>query len=88
MQSTLLTTHIFGWVAALTIILVGILNLILIHPVPAVAYLLLSLVYLPPVNNMLRNRVGFGIPAVAKVMLGIVIVMFTLGVSDLGDMVD
>lgn len=88
MKSTLLTTHIFGWVAALTIILVGILNLILVHPVPAVAYLLLSLVYLPQVNSMLRNRFGFGIPAVVRIMLGIAIIMFTLGVSDLGDMID
>jgi hypothetical protein len=44
--------------------------------------------YFPSVNNVLRKRVGFTIPPVVKIILGIFITWFTLGISDLGDMID
>ena len=37
---------------------------------------------------MLKERLGFSIPLVVKIILSIIIIMFTLGVSDLGDMID
>jgi hypothetical protein len=43
---------------------------------------------LPPANNLLRGRLGFSVPILLKIILGILIIMFTLGVSDLGDMMD
>ncbi len=81
-------SDVTGWIVGLAIIAVGILNLILVHPVPGLVYFILSLVYLPPVNGMLRSRFGFSIPLLVKIILAIVIFMFTLGVSDLGDMID
>ncbi|WP_266204716.1 hypothetical protein [Pontibacter kalidii] len=77
-----------GWVFGLVVITVGILNLLLVHPVPGVAYLLISLIYLPPANLYVRKKLGFSLPAVVKIILGIILIMFTLGVSDLGDMLD
>ena len=79
---------IAGWAFGLLVVTIGILNLILVHPVPGIAYLLISLIYFPPVNDFIRRKLGFGIPAVVKIILGIVLIMFTLGVSDLGDMID
>jgi hypothetical protein len=67
---------------------IGLLNVFLVHPVPGIIYLLLSFLYVPPANSILRKRFGFSIPLVVKIILGIVIIMFTLGVSDLGDMID
>jgi hypothetical protein len=67
---------------------IGLLNVFLVHPVPGIIYLLLSFLYFPPANSILRKRFGFSIPLVVKIILGIVIIMFTLGVSDLGDMID
>ncbi len=75
-----------GWLFGLLIFTIGILNLLLVHPVPGFAYLLVSLLFLPPVNAMLRTRLGFAIPMSVKVVLGIVIMWFTLGISDLADM--
>jgi len=58
----------------------------LVHPVPGVFYLILSFVYFPPANAILKERFGFSIPLVVKIVLGLVIVWFTLGVSDLAEL--
>lgn len=77
-----------GWIAAALVLAVAVANLLFVHPVPAAAYALVSLVYLPPANALLKEKLGIAIHPVAKIALGIALVMFTLGVSDLGDMID
>lgn len=77
-----------GWLFGLVVVTVGVLNMVLVHPVPGVAYLLISLVYLPPANAYLKRKLGFAIPLLVKIILAIVLFFFTLGVSDLGDMID
>jgi hypothetical protein len=79
---------ISGWIIGIAILITGILNIFLVHPVPGLAYFLISLVYLPPANTFIQKKFGFSIPLVVKIPLGIVLFMFTLGVSDLGDMID
>jgi hypothetical protein len=77
------------WIFAGLVLAVGVANLAFVHPVPAMAYGLVSLVYVPPANALLKHRFGISIHPIAKIALGVVaIVMFTLGVSDLGDMID
>lgn len=88
MKDNLRTIPIIGWLFAIIVFAIGLLNVLLVHPVPGAAFLLLSFVYWPPVNNMMRKRFGFSIPLIVKIILGIVIIWFTLGVSDLGDMID
>lgn len=77
-----------GWLFGTLVLAVGIANLVLVHPVPGFAYVFVSLLYFPSANTALRERFGFSIPAMVKVLLGVALVMFTLGVSDLGDMID
>jgi hypothetical protein len=77
-----------SWFFGLVVLAIGILNLLLVHPVPGAVFIMLSLFYFPPVNAILKQEVGFSIPVVVKIILGIVIIWFTLGVSDLGDMID
>jgi hypothetical protein len=77
-----------NWIFGIIVLVIGVLNLFLVHLAPGFVYLLLSLVYFPPVNVIFKKRFGFSIPLVIKIILGIVIIMFTLGVSDLGDMID
>ena len=88
MKDDVMTSHIISWIFGIIVFAIGVLNLFLVHPVPGAIYLLLSLVYLPPANAVLRKSIGFSIPLVVKIILGIIIIMFTLGVSDLGDMID
>ena len=77
-----------GWMFGLLVLAIGVANLVLVHPVPAVGYALVSLAYLPPANAFLQRRLGVSIHPAVKLGLAIAIVLFTLGVSDLGDMID
>jgi len=61
----------------------GILNLIFVHYVPGIFYILLSFVYLPSTNTFLNNRFGFTIPLWTKILVGLLILWATLGVGDL-----
>jgi hypothetical protein len=88
MNDEVRTTHIISLIFATAVFAIGVLNLILVHAVPGVIYLLLSLVYFPPTNVLMMKKFGFSISLVVKIILGIFIVMFTLGVSDLGNMID
>jgi len=88
MEAKSLPFQISGWLFGLVVFAIGAANLLLVHPVPGITFLLLSLVYFPPANVLLRDLTGISIPLLVKIILGVVIVMFTLGVSDLGDMLD
>ena len=81
------TTVIFV-VIGLIVFAIGGLNLFLVHPVPGLVFLSLSLLYFPPADAFFIKHFGRPIPLWAKLMLGFVIIWFTLGVSDLGDMID
>ena len=83
-----MTLHIASCLFALIVFAIGVMNFVWVHPVPGVVYLFLSLLYVPVANTFLKNRFGFQIPVIVKSILGVVIIWFTLGVSDLGDMID
>lgn len=78
--------EMIGWIFFGIVMSLGLLNLILVHPVPGMVYLLLSLVFLPPVSAYVESKFTLRIPATVKILLGIVIVWFTLGISDLAEM--
>ena len=80
--------NVMSWIFGIAVFATGVLNVLLVHPVPGVVYLLLSFVYFPPTDAVLKGRLGFSIHYLVRIILGVVIVMFTLGVSDLGDMID
>ena len=80
--------QIISWIFAAIVFAIGVLNIFLVHPVPGIVYIILSLIYLPPVNVLLKKHLGFSIPPTVKIILGIIIIWFTLGISDLGDMID
>lgn len=80
--------NVFSWFFGLAVLTIGILNLILIHPVPGIVGICLSLLFFPPVNELLIKRFGFAIPFAVKIFLALFIFWFTLGISDLGDVID
>lgn len=77
---------ITSWIFGITFLAIGVLNVFLVHFIPGVFYLLLSLVYFPPVNAILKEKSGFSVPLVAKIILGLVILWVTLAVGDLAEM--
>ena len=88
MQAKLNTVAITSWIFGILVFTIGMLNLLLVHPVPGIVFLLLSFLFFPPVNDWFKQNFGFFIPFVLRVILGILVIWFTLGVSDLGDMID
>jgi hypothetical protein len=80
--------RVFNWFFSLVLIIVGILNILLVHPVPGLIYLLLLCLYFPPITDFIKIKWGVNIPFLAQIFLAIAIIMFTLGVSDLGNMID
>lgn len=87
-QEKLSIQNIISWIFGLAVFSIGMLNLVLIHPVPGIIGLLLSLLFFPPVNLLLKKNFGFTIPFAVKVVLALFIFWFTLGISDLGDLID
>ena len=81
-------SHAADWLFGIGLLAVGVANLLLVHPVPALGYALVSFVYLPPTRAFFQRATGFSIHPGARIALAVVVVMFTLGVSDLGDMID
>jgi hypothetical protein len=80
--------NIIGWLSGIVVLTIGVLNLVLVHQVPGTVGILFSLLYFPLVDDMIRKKFGRSIPPAVKIVLGIAIIWFTLGVSDLGDMID
>ena len=75
-------------VFGIVVFAIGAANLWLVHPVPGLVGLALSLGYVPAVRRVLARTVRLRLPRSVRVALGIAVVWFTLGVSDLGDRID
>ena len=75
--------NIFSWFLMLLFVLLGVLNLIYIHPIPGLFYLVLSLFYCPPLVYWLAHRVSFVVPYYFKVIVAFLILWATLAVGDL-----
>lgn len=85
-QERTAVSNIVNWAFFILFIIIGVLNLFLVHPVPGIFYLLLSTLYLPKTNAILKSTIGFSVPMWAKVIIALVILWGTLAVTDLADM--
>jgi hypothetical protein len=87
------TTIIIGWIFGIAVFAAGVVNTFWGNdPGFGVFILLLSFVYFPPTSNMLsaisKQAVGFPVPKIGKIVLGIFIVWATFGVGELFDKID
>ncbi len=73
------------WAFAAVFFITGVLNLVLVHPVPGLFYVCLSALYLPVVDAALKSKLKFTVPFAVKVILGLVILWGTLAVGDLAE---
>lgn len=71
------------WFFCILFFAIGVLNAFIIHIVPGALYILLSLLYLPKANLLLKVKFGFSLPMAAKIGLGLVVLWSTLAVGDL-----
>ena len=86
MNKKLNAWNIIGWIFGIVFFAIGVLNVFLVHPVLGVLYILLSLIYFPSANTILKKRFGFSITFKVKIILGIVILWGTLAVGDIAEM--
>ena len=88
-----MTTIVIGWIFGIAVFAAGVVNTFWGNdPEFGVFILLLSFVYFPPTSNILsaisKQAVGFPVPKIGKIVLGIFIVWATLGVGELFDKID
>lgn len=89
MHTQSLTGNIISWLFGTAVFAIGLVNTFWGNdPGFGVFILLLSFVYFPPANALLRKWTGFSIPLAAKVILGIFIIWAAVGVGELFDKID
>lgn len=76
---------ILCWIFGVILILTGVLNVILVHPIPGTLYCLFSLLYIPSSKNFMEKLIKRNIPFWVQLLLFIVIMWGTLAVGDLAE---
>ena len=82
------SADVVGWACGLLLLGLALAYLRWVHPVPALACVLLALACLPPTEVVLARGIDLRLPGVAKVAMVLAALWFSLGVSDLGDLLD
>ena len=88
MEGKITALNLVNAILGITVFAIGVLNVLLVHAIPGVIFILFSFLYLPRANPVIQKKFGVKIPSMVKILLGIVLIWFTLGISDLGDMID
>ncbi|MEJ2596381.1 MAG: hypothetical protein P8100_14930 [bacterium] len=79
-------SYIISWLFGIAVFIDGILNLYRGNdPGLGVAFLVLSFVYYPPVNDFISKRFGLSIHYLIKIVLGILIIWVTLAVGAIAE---
>lgn len=76
---------ITSWIFCVVFAVIGVLNMVLVHPVPGIFYLVLSVAYAPPVEALTRKEFGFLVPLPVKIVAGLIVLWATLAVGDLAE---
>jgi hypothetical protein len=85
--STLFT--LAGWLSGLLFLAIGIVNTFWGNdPFYGVFLVLLSLLYLPPVHQAVKQKFGVTLPVWIKITLGLFILWSALGVGELFDKIE
>lgn len=79
-------SKLVGWFFFLIFLALGLMNLIVVHPVPGIFYILYSFIFLPPINTLLKKKTGLVFPLWIKVILALIILWGTLAVGDLAEL--
>ncbi|HYH15885.1 MAG TPA: hypothetical protein VD794_11720 [Flavisolibacter sp.] len=80
---------IISWIFGLVVFAIGIINTFWGNdPGFGIFLMLLSFVYFPPLTEMIRARLGFSIPRIVKILLGVFIIWAALGVGELFEKID
>jgi hypothetical protein len=89
MKKNWIVWDVIGWLFGLVVFAIGIINIFWGNDFGfGMFLLLLSFLYFPPVNVLLKKRFGFSVHYLVKIFLGIFILWAALGVGELLDKID
>lgn len=81
--------NIISWVFGMLALSIGIINIFWGNdPEFGIFISLLSLIYFPPVTDLLKKLTGISVHWIAKVVIGLFIIWAALGVGELFDKID
>ncbi len=86
MQKDTRFSNVVLWALGILFIVLGFLNAFLVHIIPGIFYIVLSLLYFPPLSVFFRDRVNITIPYLVKVVLALFVLWGTLAVGDLAEL--
>lgn len=76
---------LFNWGFWFLVFVLALLNAIYVHPGVGIGLLVLSLIYVPPINDRLKESTGIVVPPIAKILLGMVIIWVAMIVTEVLD---
>jgi hypothetical protein len=89
MSNKLSVLNIVSWLFGAVVFAIGFVNTFWGNdPFFGIFLVLLAFVYIPPVNTLIREKIGFSIPRIVKICLGLFIIWASLGVGELLDKID
>jgi hypothetical protein len=81
--------NIISWIFGIVVFAIGVLNVFWGNDQGFGIFLvLLSFIYFPPVNAILKKWMGFSIHGIVKILLGVFIIWASLGVGELFGKID
>jgi hypothetical protein len=89
MENKLNVLNAISWLFGIAVFAIGIINVFWGNdPGFGVFLMLLSFIYFPPANIMLKKITGFSIHRIVKIIIGIFVIWASLGVGELFDKID
>lgn len=76
---------LFNWGFWSLVIVLAILNGVFVSAGIGLGLLVLSLIYVPPINDRMQESLGFTVPPIAKIILGIVIIWVSMVATEVLD---
>lgn len=81
--------NLIEWIIGIFFILIGTINLFWGNdPFYGLFIILLSIIYIPPFQNIIKKKTKFSIPTIAKIVIGLFILWSAIGVGELFDKVE
>ena len=89
MQVKITAADIISWLFGIAVLAAGILNMFWGNDaIFGIFIALLSLVYYPPFASYIKQKTGIPIPAIAKIVLGLLIIWMVMGIGEFFDKFD
>jgi hypothetical protein len=89
MNYTLNLWNVFGWCWSIPFFAIGVINTFWGGDAGyGIFIILLSLVFIPPVNTLIKHLTGLTIHPVLKVLVGLFIIWSAVGVGELFDKIE